>query len=265
MGHALMIKNVDFSANRLDVVQINEIIPCTGISLSESTLSFDALGETATLVATASPLATTDTIIWSSGNNDIVTVVNGVVTQVGVGTTTITATCGTYSASCSVTAVNILTYNNWKSAYHRNGSGSFDYSWMSNGDPCYAIMYGKVETPYSCDAEETTYTADDHICPIRLGENATTITISAPDTMRISITQLNCDEPCTKSLTDPNARNITFARYYGGDANVYGISAGNRTISVIEGANSALFTFRMVDGNATITDTNIASVTITVS
>ena len=75
--------------------------PCTGIKLDRDTLTI-ACGETATLTATVEPANTTDTIGWSSKDDNIATVENGVVTAVGHGETTITATCGGKTATCKV-------------------------------------------------------------------------------------------------------------------------------------------------------------------
>lgn len=76
--------------------------PCTGIKLDRDTLTI-ARGETATLTATVEPADTTDKVVWSSKDNNIATVENGVVTAVGLGETTITAACGDKTASCNVT------------------------------------------------------------------------------------------------------------------------------------------------------------------
>lgn len=75
--------------------------PCTGIKLDRDTLTI-ARGEKATLTATVEPADTTNTIVWSSENDNIATVENGVVTAVGLGETTITAACGDKTASCKV-------------------------------------------------------------------------------------------------------------------------------------------------------------------
>ncbi|MBQ5824897.1 MAG: CotH kinase family protein [Clostridia bacterium] len=81
-------------------------IPCTGLSLNVSTLTFTGKG-TQTLIATPEPNDTTDTIFWNSSNNNIITVDNGVVTAVGNGESTITATCGSFSATCAVSVSGI--------------------------------------------------------------------------------------------------------------------------------------------------------------
>lgn len=55
------------------------------------------------LTATVEPSNTTDELVWSSSNESVATVSEtGLVTAVSVGTTTITATCGTAAATCEV-------------------------------------------------------------------------------------------------------------------------------------------------------------------
>ena len=84
----------------------NNNIPCTGIVLSNGSLSFTT-NATQTLVATVTPTNCTDTVTWSVSPARIVTVNNGVVTPVGNGSCTITATCGSHSATCAVTVSGI--------------------------------------------------------------------------------------------------------------------------------------------------------------
>lgn len=104
MSKALVIKGADFSANKLDTVIIGEIIPCTGLTLSDSTFAFTSIGQTKQLTATTVPENTTDTIEWSSSDETRFTVENGLITCIGVGSATITATCGNQTATCAVTA-----------------------------------------------------------------------------------------------------------------------------------------------------------------
>ena len=79
-------------------------ITCDSISLDKTSLSFTAQGVTQTLIATPVPSNTSYDVIWSSSNDDVATVdSNGVVTSVGNGTCTITATCNGETAICNVT------------------------------------------------------------------------------------------------------------------------------------------------------------------
>jgi len=99
--NALVIPSADFSANKLTTVAFGTV-PCTGISLSSSTASFTAVGETATITATLTPANTTDTLSWASSDNSVASVANGVITAVAAGSATITATCGEQTATVSV-------------------------------------------------------------------------------------------------------------------------------------------------------------------
>ena len=66
-------------------------VPVSGIKLDKSSLSLE-IGEKATVTATIAPSdATNKSITWSSANQTIATVSNGVVTGVATGETTITA------------------------------------------------------------------------------------------------------------------------------------------------------------------------------
>lgn len=81
-------------------------IHCTGITLSQTEIVATEKG-TYTLIATVEPEDTTDSIIWSSSNEDVATVANGIVQIIYNGNATITATCGQYSATCEVTVSGI--------------------------------------------------------------------------------------------------------------------------------------------------------------
>lgn len=93
--------NVSYVPTVLSGSTLTIVNPCTGITLDKDTLTI-ARGETATLTATVEPTDTTDKVVWSSKDKTIATVENGVVTAVGLGETTITATCGNQTASCKV-------------------------------------------------------------------------------------------------------------------------------------------------------------------
>lgn len=82
-------------------------IPCTAIQLSSDTLTFTESGSQ-TLTYTATPENTTDTVTWSSDNESVATVTDGIVTAVGNGSCTITVSCGDYSDTCSVEVSGIV-------------------------------------------------------------------------------------------------------------------------------------------------------------
>jgi predicted outer membrane repeat protein len=88
-----------------DVTVIEPSIAVTGVSLDQATLALEP-GNTATLVATVAPGDATDkSVSWTSSNEAVATVADGVVTAVADGTCTITVTTtdGGFTATCDVT------------------------------------------------------------------------------------------------------------------------------------------------------------------
>ena len=124
MGYALKLNSVDFSAVAVDRVNYIEPVPCTGISLNQSSLSFEKVEDTYQLIATVTPLDTTDAITWASSNQNIATVTDGLVTIHGIGTATITATCGNFSASATINQTTIKAQYPYKTISDRTLSTS---------------------------------------------------------------------------------------------------------------------------------------------
>lgn len=103
----------NFAANRrawtdsyIDALTPVVRVPCENLSLSASELIFTEVG-TQIIFATVEPSNTTDNIIWESSDENVATVVDGVVTAVFNGNATITATCGDCYATCSVSVSGI--------------------------------------------------------------------------------------------------------------------------------------------------------------
>ena len=103
MSYALKIPRVDFSSVAIEQVTFIEPVPCTGITLNPDALTFEKAEETKTVTATVTPVGTTDILTWSSSNDNVATVVDGVVTIHGIGTAIISATCGEITESITVT------------------------------------------------------------------------------------------------------------------------------------------------------------------
>lgn len=80
-------------------------VEVTGITLNSSSLLFNELNQTSQLTATLIPSTATNPVVWTSSDTTICTVVNGLVTSVGYGNATITASAGSVSATCSVSIV----------------------------------------------------------------------------------------------------------------------------------------------------------------
>jgi len=86
----------------------------TGISLDKSTLILK-MGEWQTLAATVLPSGATDkSITWISNDPTVATVIDGIVTAIRVGKTTVIAKAGNYTATCEVTVLSGLEGTTWK-------------------------------------------------------------------------------------------------------------------------------------------------------
>lgn len=82
-------------------------VPCTAIALDYNSMSFDTVGQQIQVTATLTPANTTDTLSWSSSNTNVATVSGGLVTIHGIGSATITATCGNQSATAAINQTSI--------------------------------------------------------------------------------------------------------------------------------------------------------------
>ncbi len=99
----ITIKNAAGKVAATTTVTVEQGATATGIVLNKTTAELE-IGDTVELTASAIPEdASLPSIIWSSSDNEIATVADGVVTAVKAGTVTITATAGDLSATCTVT------------------------------------------------------------------------------------------------------------------------------------------------------------------
>lgn len=99
-------KDSSYTGVSVSLFRADDAFRCNGITLSESALTLDEFGSSYQLTATTSPDGCLDRIIWSSSNPAVVKVSDGIVTAVSIGESVITATCGEYSATCTVNVTN---------------------------------------------------------------------------------------------------------------------------------------------------------------
>ena len=132
-------------------------IPCTGITLSSNSLTFTN-NNPQTLTATVAPSNTTDTISWSTNSSSVATVSNGVVTPQSNGSTTITARCGSHSASCNIT-VNISTDSGSGGGGSTGGGTVSNESNWANGVP-YTFNWVDGEYVSNTNGEFKVYDSD---------------------------------------------------------------------------------------------------------
>ena len=98
--------DVNFNVVPGKITVMEKPVPITGIALDRETASIGTGDGTLTLTPIFSPeTATNKNVTWSSSDNTVATVKDGVVTPLKKGTTTITVTTedGNFSASCIVT------------------------------------------------------------------------------------------------------------------------------------------------------------------
>ena len=100
MINALVIKNANFLANK--VTTITFLKPCTAIEFDEDRVTLDGLGAV-TVGYTKTPSDTTDPVVFSSADSSIISTDGTTLIVNGIGTTTLTVSCGSYSDTCSVT------------------------------------------------------------------------------------------------------------------------------------------------------------------
>ena len=152
------------SSSITHIVKIKELVHITSVVLNSNKLEIET-DEHKRLVATINPSETTDdkTITWTSSNNKVATVSDGVVTGVSVGTATITATTTNgKTATCEVIVKKGTVGVTYRT--HVQSYGWQDY--VKNGEMSgtegeakrlEAININLMNAPYSGDIEYRTH------------------------------------------------------------------------------------------------------------
>lgn len=212
-----------------------------GITLSPYKISSFYVGETRTIKATTSG---SQTIKWSSSNTKVATVnANGVVTAVGGGSATITATCGSYSETCSVTVtqpsisisqsnVSLYTTNTTTLTASVTPSGTA-VTWSSDDNSIAKVSGGKVT---AVSAGTTTIRAKMTYAG-KTYESTCKISVGNPG-ITLSETSLSLNPGGSKTLsatTKPKDASVTWSSDNTGIAKVSGgkvtaVDAGTTTI-----------------------------------
>ena len=178
MANALVIKGTNFSANKVTTVTFGET-PCTGISIDQSSISIGSFDDVE-VEYTVTPANTTDPILWESSDENVLTIENGVITPVGIGTSTITVSCGEFSDTAEVTvAISIIP--NWQYASITLTSSTpkiMVYTTGISHNKLTAFGSGNVKSAYRLIYSDGSGPIDDP-CFIKIPNNTAKVRVSA--------------------------------------------------------------------------------------
>lgn len=177
MSKVLVIKGANFGDNAVTTITFDEEIPCTGIEFSSDTVTINGY-ESQTISYTVTPEDTTDAVTWSTSNENVVTVNNGVLNVVGIGSCTVTAICGNQSASATVTVSIGYIENYVFGNINSTPAGDTLAFGTSAANRISALGSGRQEPDYKL-ANSSGVTGDNY--PILLPKNTGRVKISATD------------------------------------------------------------------------------------
>ena len=237
-----------------------------------------AKGETVTLTATVAPDdATYKTVTWTSSDDNVATVENGVVTAVGGGTATITAAAGGKSATCAVT-VNVpmtgVSLNETSATLNRGDTlqltPSFtpadatnkNVTWSSGNDNVATVDENGIVTAVAAGDATITVTTEDG------GKTATCdVTVVVPVSgVTLDQTDISLAEYKTATLTatvaptDATDKTVTWAS---SDASVATVDANGVVTGVSPG--TATITVTATNGTEDTSDDQTATCAVTVN
>lgn len=218
---------VDGSGVTLNTYEIGEFFP----------------GQTYILEAQTSPEG--QTVTWTSSNEKVVTVADGVVTAVGAGEATITVSFGNYSESCTVTVTQPKLVMNKSSVSLYTGEtaqvgvstvpGNASYGWSSDNPSVATVSNGTITATGSGTTKIRV--------KMTLGgikyENSLTVTVTQPD-VKLSSTSVTMMPGESKILTPtvvPSGQKVTWSSSnsgvvtVGSDGRIKGVANGTATVT----------------------------------
>lgn len=251
MSKALVIKTANFSENALTTIEFADV-PCTGLSFAEDTITISGYG-TEEIEYTVTPADTTDAVEWASSNTDIVTVSDGVLTVVGIGTCTVTATCGSFYASATIT-VSITYIPNWQFAYLSHPNGAL-YATISANMSRLAACGGNAQAGEYVFLK--TSNPEESVPVIKIPGNTASIMLSRDTTKTNIVTSGNyhsftwmSDEPCGNT-------SYSYAAKFISESDAFNFfTESTKTLAVPEGADAFGITIRLISTYSDSDDPN---------
>ena len=260
-------------------------VPVSGVTLDKSALTL-LVGDTRTLTAVVAPdTATNKTVSWTSGDSDIVSVANGVITALAPGEATITATAGSKSDTCTVkvyAAATGVTISDSAGPIQLNVGGSKALSatvtpdganqavnWNSSNTGVATVSADGVVTAVSpgsavITASSVADATKQASCSFTVVQPATDLdlpqtsldfdlsTATKTAVLSATITPGDSTDPVIWSISDTGVAQLSAASMENGvsTVTVYALKAGSATISVVCGEQS---------GRCTVSVTNPAT------
>jgi len=254
-------------------ITVNAVpVAVTGVTLDRTTMTLTAGGATGTLVATVAPAtATNKSVTWSSNAPAVATVVNGVVTPLTEGATTITVTTvdGNKTATCAVTvnpapvAVTSVSLNKTTTSIVAGATETLvatvlpadatdkTVTWSSSAEAVATVANGVVTTLTEGTTTITVTTVDGNktatcavtvaaapvaVTSVSLNKTTTSIVAGATETLVATVLPADATDKTVTWASDNAAATVDNAGV------VTGVSAG-----------TAIITATTVDGNKTAT------------
>jgi len=232
------------STNNLTVNEAMITVPVTGVTLNPLTLSLIA-GNTAILTAEVTPdNATNPAVTWSSGNTNVATVSDGVVTAHAAGTAVITVTTvdGNKTATCAVTV---------QAAAVPVTGVTLNHSALTLTAGNTTVLTAEVTPDNATNKNVTWSSGNTNVATVSDG----VVTAHAPGTVVITVTTVDGNKTATCVVTVQAA-----------SVPVTGVTLNHSTLTLIIG-NTEILTATVTPSNATnpavtwsSSNTNVATV-----
>lgn len=212
-------------------ISVKVLVPVTSVTLSETSISVVKDGAYK-IKATINPLNSTEkTVFWSSIDETVATVFDGVITGVGVGNTTIKATCGGKTAF-----VNVSVISNTGTIEATSILLPIDSLSMKVGD-----IYSVIATinPTNAENQNITWTSsNESVATVNYGEisaissGSTIITATCGNISKsISVSVVSTNIPVSNITINPNICTMTVSQTVQLECTVLPLIATNKSVN----------------------------------
>lgn len=173
MSKTLVIKGADFSTNKVTTITFGSI-PCTAFSFDESEIEITDY-DPVEIGYTVTPSDTTDAIVITSSDTNVVAIVNGKLQAIGIGSCTITGVCGNYSATCDIT-VDISYFEDYRSGMTTRLNSAVSPNVVTTGSSSY--RFTTAGTDEQATTFESVVTSGEALKAVKFPKNTAKIKVS---------------------------------------------------------------------------------------